>query len=317
MDKLFFSFIFLLLFTHCSGDTEDIYDDVETEDIKQQDIDLIIETESDSLEADDVDPYYHEMEVEHIYFDSANVINIVFIGEGFSKGTLLRDSSEYRHDAILHYEYLFSHPPFSQFKSDFNYSIVYAAAVQGTTFNYEDEPSSSLDYMKIETYVSEATGAYGFAESTLILFGVNRSALGYAGNKIAFFPVLDPDVMMHEVGHAFGGLADEYSYGIERSLVGIDYPNIDLTDNPSLVKWNRFFGIPGYESIGIFEGGYYRDSLVWRPSENSVMRETRSTKSWGFNAVGREAIVKEIYRLKGDSLSFDAFLKIDTPNRYR
>ncbi|NQZ78301.1 MAG: hypothetical protein HRT61_19670, partial [Ekhidna sp.] len=37
--------------------------------------------------------------------------------------------------------------------------------------------------------------------------------------------------------------------------------------------------------------------------------------SLGFNAVGREAIVKEIYRLKGDSLTFEEFLEIDATNR--
>ena len=322
--QLFLILITVLLLSYCrENDPEDIVVDI---------VDPIIDTDTidtDSLETDTLDTdslteeedlFFQEMEVEHIYFDSSNVINIVFIGESFPERTLRKANSKYREAALLQYNHLFSYPPFSQFKADINFSIVYAAGTgREGAFNYGTRPTASLNYAKIEEYVRAATGEPGFSENTLILFGVSRPVTGKAGNKIAFFWVDQPDVMMHEVGHAFAFLADEYSFGEERPLSEIDevgWPNVDITNDSSQVKWNRFFGLPGYEDIGIFEGGYYRDSGVWRPSEISVMRDhpENPMESYGYNAVCREVLVREIYRLKGDSLTFEEFLEIDAEN---
>ena len=315
--SLFLFLAVFLLFSYCSSDpslTIDEEDDVE---------DIVPITNKDSLDVTVSSPYYQEMEVEHLQFDSANVLYVVFIGEGFGRRNLLKEDSKYRRAAVLQYNYLFEYPPFSQFKDDFNFSIVYAAgkSFNESAFNYGDKPSSSINYEKLYQYVGAATGQEGFSENTLILFGINRPVTAYGLNKISFFPWQYPDVMLHEVGHSFGFLGDEYSTGIERPLeflFGTGYPNLDITDDPDSIKWKRYFGVSGYEEIGIFEGGFYPDSLVWRPSENSVMRDSHldtTFTSLGFNAVGREAIVKEIYRLKGDSLTFEEFLEIDATNR--
>lgn len=317
-------FLFLitsLLFTYCSID--------DAEDMTLEENDPIVEIDSldtdipetDSIDVSEDDLYFQEMEIEHLHFDSSNLINVIFIGENYSKQDLLREDGKYRNAALLHYDYLFSYPPFSQFKADFNYSIVYAAGdFEQSAFNYGQVPSSDVDYAKVEEYVSAATGTEGFSENNLILFGINKPVTGRGGNKIAFFWAEKPDMMLHEVGHAFGLLADEYSTGVRRPLFEIpetDWPNVDITNDSSLVKWRKYFGLPGYEDIGMFEGGYYSDTSVWRPTETSIMRETQpdpSKESFGFNAVCREVLVREIYRLKGDSLTFEEFLEIDSPN---
>ncbi|WNJ20705.1 M64 family metallopeptidase [Pontibacter sp. G13] len=271
----------------------------------------------------DATRYYQEGEVEVIQQYDDNQIFVVFVADGYTRATLRKDGGIYRSTAIQHIEYLFGQAPFSQFRDHFNVSIIYAASTDSSTaFNYGDQPSSQMDGEKLARYVEAATGIEGFSEQVQVLFAVRRPVNGFGGNKTAYFPADQPDIMLHEVGHSFGNLGDEYQYGQGAPLELLADPgtrgvnsNLDITDDPEQVKWKRYFGLSGYEDVGIFEGGFYSDTGVWRPTQTSVMRETRDDGlSHGFNAVGREAIVREIYRLEGKSLSFEAFLEIDQVN---
>lgn len=85
-------------------------------------------------------------------------------------------------------------------------------------------------------------------------------------------------VSVHEFGHSFGGLADEYFYANEE---GEDYPldvepwapNITtLVDFSS--KWEDMMPKNGEKSeVGLFEGGGYRSKGIYRPVETCRMRD--------------------------------------------
>ena len=85
-------------------------------------------------------------------------------------------------------------------------------------------------------------------------------------------------VSVHEFGHSFGGLADEYFYANEE---GEDYPldvepwapNITtLVDFSS--KWEDMMPKKGEKSeVGLFEGGGYRSKGIYRPVETCRMRD--------------------------------------------
>lgn len=94
-------------------------------------------------------------------------------------------------------------------------------------------------------------------------------------------------VTVHEFGHSFGGLADEYFYAHEESnAYPLDVepwePNITTQiDFPS--KWEDLMGsdVNDYQTtagntpdkVGLFEGGGYRTKGIWRPVETCRMRD--------------------------------------------
>ena len=94
-----------LLLTYCS--TDDAADFTVEEDEPVVEIDSL-ETdvpEPDSIAISEDELYFQEMEGEHLHFDSANVMNVVFIGENYFKQDLLRDESRYREEALLQFDY--------------------------------------------------------------------------------------------------------------------------------------------------------------------------------------------------------------------
>jgi hypothetical protein len=80
-------------------------------------------------------------------------------------------------------------------------------------------------------------------------------------------------VVVHEFGHSFAGLADEYFY--DDQFVEYYYPDVEpwepniTTQADFSAKWESKLGQPGY---GLLEGGGYQSKGVWRASEDCRMR---------------------------------------------
>ena len=82
-------------------------------------------------------------------------------------------------------------------------------------------------------------------------------------------------VVMHEFGHSFGGLWDEYWNGLTPS----EYPNMTRNNDPNTVKWKDWIG---YEGVGVYpfassqwDGNPNQSTNPWfRPHENCMMRQT-------------------------------------------
>lgn len=112
-------------------------------------------------------------------------------------------------------------------------------------------------------------------------------------------------VLIHEMGHKVGGLADEYIYG---GSSWEEYPNYgdsgspNLTNNidPLTAKWKHlldpFLVVPtpeGWEGYGLFEGGSWKTG-IYRPTEYSMMRST----AFPFFKVNEEALIKVLEQYK-------------------
>lgn len=80
-------------------------------------------------------------------------------------------------------------------------------------------------------------------------------------------------VVVHEFGHSFGGLADEYAY--DDQFVEYYYPDTEpweqniTTKADFSSKWKDLYdqGV-----AGLVEGGGYQTKGVWRPCEDCRMR---------------------------------------------
>lgn len=86
-------------------------------------------------------------------------------------------------------------------------------------------------------------------------------------------------VCIHEFGHSFAGLADEYAYAneeLEEHPLDLepDDVNITICNDPKQCKWRDLIGTPSVNGgeVGLYEGAGYRTRGMYRPSKDCRMR---------------------------------------------
>ena len=301
-------------------------------------ITLSCSKESEVNNNDSPDNYYKDKDVEIIFEnDSENGINVIFMGDAYLKADLKKNNGKYNHDAIKSIEFLFNSHPFFEYKNHFNAYIIYAESSivnsgNGFIVNYPFGSTTAsfliffhpiiTNYSAVNDYVFKIKGR-GMTNKDLILMSVNNQTGGSAhyGNNIAVFGAYGStttttsvfSAMLHEVGHAFASLGDEYIVpGQNEIYVPDGRANLDNINDVNLIKWNHFIGLQGYSSVGAFEGGGYLEFGMYRPEENSIMRGNIGSY---FNAPSREEIVKRIMNLRELDYDFNSFLTLDYGNQ--
>jgi len=262
-----------------------------------------------------------------------NAVHVVFIGEGFTKEDLTNGA--YQANAKAGINFLFDDPLFAEYKDDFNAYIVYLESNDSGTSSLGQTPKETalsivmdyngfsiydVDYDAIEDYVKLAVPNFKNEDpNVIVLVSLKGTNTGSGWDGIAYFRETGGAVLVHEVGHAFASLADEY-VNADIGLIDPDgdgisnvegLANVDVTNNLDLVKWNHFIGLEGYEGVGVFEGGYYVDSGVWRPEYSSIMGNQGGPSNQYFNAPSREAIVRRIKEIRGLPFDFEEFVERD------
>ena len=109
-------------------------------------------------------------------------------------------------------------------------------------------------------------------------------------------------ITLHEMGHLFAGLADEY---VDSALAGVTeyregkFPNVTTAADPALIPWRHWFTdvaripqAPGEAGVGRFEGAFYAANGFYRPKLNSVMRSLDGA----LGEVNAEAWLRNLYR---------------------
>lgn len=128
---------------------------------------------------------------------------------------------------------------------------------------------------------------YGIVNDTKYGGGGGSWAVYAGGNSSAL------EIALHEVGHSFGGLADEYfSSGV---YTGPEPSQPNCTTSPTTGKWDRWLGYNDpTTNIGVinyYQGCGYYSNGIFRPSNNSKMRNLNRP----FDAISREAFIAKIY----------------------
>ena len=135
-------------------------------------------------------------------------------------------------------------------------------------------------------------------------------------------------VIVHEaIGHGLAKLADEYGYEKNGAITIAStkelewahrygwMQNVDITDEKSAVLWSPFIGNNHFnnENIGCYEGAYTYLTGVFRPTEDSMMRNNESP----FNAPCRKAIYDKVMELgEGKSAStMEEFANFDDQHK--
>ena len=108
------------------------------------------------------------------------------------------------------------------------------------------------------------------------------------------------DILQHELGHAIGGLGDQYK---SQSGSGVNYTtNGDITQAP----WKRFFDISRYDGrVGFYE----KFDNVFFPSKHSLMDSTYNheecdLRSDFFDSVSRYSIFENVIQMANQTTDF-------------
>ncbi len=253
--------------------------------------------------------------------DYRNKLDLVFLADGYKASEIKKA----RKDAKRFGKFLFRNKPFDDYRKDINIWLVHEPSIESGT----NEPckgvfkktalGSSFNtlYLKRYLFVQEVFKIKDVAAAApydFIMVMVNTERYG-GGGVFNHFSVFSADgasaekVFLHEFGHHFGGLADEYfnsevayedmlDITIEpwqpniTTLVDFDIKWSYLIDDGLPVPTPRIKKFEGY--TGVFEGGAYLNKGVYSPAMDCRMR-TNAAKE--FCEVCQSALVKmlELY----------------------
>lgn len=235
----------------------------------------------------------------HYSAESSHALDMVFIGDGYT----CNEIDDFYKDVNSTVTYLFSIPPFKDYKDKINIWTVAAISNQSgtdipqdsiwkstalnTNFNTfgSDRYLTSSDYHAIRNYA-------GLVPCDQICIIVNTDIYG-GGGIYNFWNISSAkneyahEVFAHELGHSMGALGDEY-YDSEVATENIYNKNTEpyqanlttLVDFDS--KWKDMLSadtkIPtevnskNINAVGVYEGGGYQEKGIFRPYINCKMR---------------------------------------------
>ena len=234
--------------------------------------------------------------------DADQRINLVFFGDGYQIDELVK----YNDDVALVVEHFFSQTPFKEYQSYFN---IISFQVPSNTSGASRDPETPLDTYFGSSYnsfeIERLLVATQQSRAQQILFDqfplydqavlvVNDDKYGGSGGWLATTSTHRdaPEIALHEIGHSFAGLSDEYWAG---SQFARESPNMTQESDPQKVKWNNWIG---YKEVEVFPYGV--DPQWYRPHENCKMRILNPA----FCPVCTETITKRIQSLINPTLGF-------------
>ena len=214
-----------------------------------------------------------------------DAIDILILADGYSA----EEREKFFADAARARDALLGHEPFASRASAFNFRAAFlpsqesGVSVPHDTLWRNTLAGSHFDTFYTQRYITTASmrkihDAAGTVPFEHIILMANTSLYGGGGifNFITFMvsdhATFNP-VLVHEFGHAFGGLGDEYYYDDQYSS---QYPADTEPWEPNLTtlvnfdsKWKDM--IPSGEA-GLYEGGGYQSKGVYRPAEDCRMK---------------------------------------------
>lgn len=237
-------------------------------------------------------------------------INMVVLGDGFTAA----QQGDFIADATTLVNYIFGKSPFDQYKNYFN---VYAIKVISEESGVK-HPGTATDVTEPVFAVSNPNNFLG----TTFDVGVHRCVYSNTTNKvtnvlasnipdfdIAFILGNSPEyggcggtyaflsnhpsateIVVHELGHSFGKLADEYWFSGSGESA-----NKTKNNNPATNKWKNWIGL---DNVGIYP---YEESPTWfRPHQNCEMRYLNRE----FCSVCKQQLVERVHTLQNPIDSF-------------
>lgn len=252
--------------------------------------------------------------------DPANRVDLVILGDGYTQNEL----TKYSEHAVSIVNGFFDQEPFKEYANFFNVHRVDVISnesgadhpTKGITKDTALDASYgtgslvrllTVNRSKVNAILENSVPAN---QRDIVLVIVNDTEYGGSGGSIAVASVHSSavELVLHEIGHSFGLLADEYDYGGTNCSNPIEpsSPNVTTVTDRNLLKWNVGGGppigwielntqIPTILSLpgipGLYEGACYCSEGYFRPTYTSKMRSLFRP----FEQINEEQLVKRIY----------------------
>jgi hypothetical protein len=250
--------------------------------------------------------------------DPSTCVDLVFLAEGYKADEM----EKFRADAKKMADFLFAESPYNEYKNKINIWAVESVSQESgtdipgtgvyvnTAMNFSfytfdiDRYLTSQDIKSINDYAANAP-----YDNIVVLINSTKYGGGGVYNYYTGTTVdhpLSPKVFIHEFGHGFSGLADEYytSDVAYENFYPLDVepwePNLTTRVNFDS-KWKKMIQkdtpVPTpnedkYKDVtGLFEGGGYMTKGIFRPELDCRMK---SNGPKGYCPVCREAVRKMI-----------------------
>ncbi|WP_179335811.1 T9SS type A sorting domain-containing protein [Winogradskyella costae] len=241
--------------------------------------------------------------------DTDKRINLVILSDGY----LASELPQFEIDATNFMNDMFSQEPFASYENYFNvYIIKVPSNESGATHpgTASDEPTTVVPVATVDNYFGTAFDSYDvhrllFTENSALIstvlannFPLYDQALilvnsPYYGGSGGQFPISSTgedagEIAIHELGHSFVNLKDEYYPG---DLLAAEAINMTQETDPTLVKWKNWIGTG---NIGVFPYATSGTAATWnRPHQSCKMRYL----GYDFCAVCKEGIIEQIHDL--------------------
>ncbi len=266
--------------------------------------------------------------------DSMNRVDIVILGDGFTADEM----GAYAEQVQRFAQEMLAQEPFKEYQRYFNVHRIDMASNESGADHPESNPPVFKDTAFDATYncagidrlicvnqgkVSRVlSDALSPSERDIVLICVNDRKYGGSGGSVAVTSIHDDafEIVLHELGHSFGLLADEYDSPNPppcQAFQEPSEPNVTKASERAAIKWAQWIDpatpIPTLTTLpalpGLYEGARYCTQGLFRATYKSKMLEL----GFPFEQINNEQLIKRIYDLVSpieESSPSDQSLKI-------
>jgi len=246
--------------------------------------------------------------------NSANRVDIVILGDGYTSSQM----QKYKNDVQAAMTQFFNVEPFNEYRNFFNVHRIDVVSSQSGADHPERAAfvNTALDATynctgiqrlicvnngKVLTIVGNSVNP---SQRDIVLVIVNDPEYGGSGGSVAVTSTNSEvlELILHELGHSFGLLADEYGGPPPPACNNTIEPfavNATRATERALIKWNQWIdastpiptlstqqGVPG-----LYEGAVYCDAGLYRPTSGSKMRFLGRP----YEQINTEQLIRRIY----------------------
>lgn len=244
-----------------------------------------------------------------------NRVDMVIVGDGYTAN----EQSLFHTNATTIENSFFQYEPFKSYEPYFRFTQVEVVSQESGVDNDPNQGifrNTALDMaywcsgierllcVNVSKAYSHASAAPDIDQVIAISNSNKYGGAGYSSNNLGTAAGRNSSaaqIAIHEMGHSLGDLADEYTYGGPTTYNGGEFSAVDVSiyNRAEQIaqnrKWHNWMSatMTGFDNpISAYEGGNYSVFGVYRPSNNSMMRNLGRP----FNLVSAERLLHQIYR---------------------
>jgi hypothetical protein len=240
--------------------------------------------------------------------NTGQFINVVILGDGYTSAqinTFITDANSFKN-------YFFNKAPFSNYKNYFNVFIVKTpsneSGVKHPRTASDCPPVATHPQSNPDNYFGSTFDAYGihrlvvpmntaaissvlsnnFPNYDQVFILANSTFYGGSGGAYATATLNSSsgEIAVHEIGHSFANLADEYWAGAQYAA---EKPNMTQNNDPLTIKWKNW--LTTGTDIGIYQ---FPGQPWYKPANGNCEMEVLDKQ---FCNVCSETIIERIHQL--------------------